>query len=181
MCHSCLWLRQRWERTTGAQTRCRCDFPSPLFSHCLVWVGSDPVSISTSPQFCVPQNGKYSYEQVNWVACVCLQQGLFISTQTLSTPGLDKVLEEILLSVREERWNPDASWARPSSGLWQKPWACPRCCVTSLVTWPPHYVHLQLAIQVLSTSFLCFLPEHRASHMLSECLTRVTSSPLSLL
>lgn len=61
-----------------------------------------------SLQFCVPQNGKHSYEQVNWIACVCLQQGLFIWTQTLSTPGLDKVLEEILLSVREERWNSDA-------------------------------------------------------------------------
>lgn len=85
----------------GVQTRCRCDFPSHFFSQCpIVWVRSDPVSISTFLQFCVPQNGKHSYEQVNWVACVCLQQGLFISTQTLSTPGLDKVLGEILMSVK---------------------------------------------------------------------------------
>lgn len=85
----------------GVQTRCGCDFPSHLFSQCpIVWVGSDPVSISAFLQFCVPQNGKHSYEQVNWVACVCLQQGLFISTQTLSTPGLDKVLGEILMSVK---------------------------------------------------------------------------------
>lgn len=156
----------------GVQTRFRCDFPSHLFSQCLIiWVGSDPVSISMFLQFCVPQNGKHSYEQVNWVACVCFQQGLFTSTQTLSTPGLDKALGEILMSVREERWNPAVSWAQPSPGLWRKPRACPRCCVTSLVTWPHHYVHLQLAFQVLSTFFPCFLPEHRASCMLSKCLT----------